>query len=136
MNPIPLLPVPMPPTTHAMSRRGIRHYSPYNLRSRSPNQRLEDHLSLPPRRPPTVARADPPAYCHAQNQAPQVNIVSQTEFNKPTYCLPSSTQTVVFLDHISRVCPYFTSLLTFTKILLQNMGGLGDQLNHILEMLD
>ena len=83
-----------------------------------------------------MARDNPPAHCCAQNQAPQVNIVSQTEFNKPAYCLPLSTQTVVFLDHVSWVCPYFTSLLTFTKILLQNMGGLGDQLNRILEMLD
>ena len=95
----------MPPTTRAMSRRGIRHYSPYNLRSRGPNQRLEDRLSLPPRRPPTVARDDPPAHRRAQNQVPQVNIVSQTEFNKPAYCLPLSTQTVVLLDQVPRVCP-------------------------------
>ena len=126
----------MPPTTRAMSHRGIRHYSPYNLRSRGPNQRLEDRLSPPPRRPPTVARADPPAHRHAQNRVPQVNIVSQIGFNKPAYCLPSSTQTVVFVDHVPWVCPYFTSLLTFTKTLLQYVGGIGDQLNRILEMLE
>ncbi|KAI6043258.1 hypothetical protein EDC04DRAFT_2600304 [Pisolithus marmoratus] len=43
----------MSPITHGMARKGIRHYVPYNLRSRGPNQTLLDLSTLPstPRTP-------------------------------------------------------------------------------------
>ncbi|KAI6044170.1 hypothetical protein EDC04DRAFT_2599744 [Pisolithus marmoratus] len=45
----------MPPMTRGMARKGVRHYAPYNLRSRGPNQTLLD-LSSPPSTPRTPVR--------------------------------------------------------------------------------
>ncbi|KAI6006104.1 hypothetical protein EDD15DRAFT_2359240 [Pisolithus albus] len=46
-------PPPMSPVTRGMARKGIRHYAPYNLRSRGRNQTLLDLSTLPstPRTP-------------------------------------------------------------------------------------
>ncbi|KAI5996409.1 hypothetical protein EDD15DRAFT_2365257 [Pisolithus albus] len=43
----------MSPITCGMARKGVRHYAPYNLRSRGPDQTLLDLLTLPstPRTP-------------------------------------------------------------------------------------
>ncbi|KAI6103710.1 hypothetical protein EDD16DRAFT_1641006 [Pisolithus croceorrhizus] len=45
----------MSPITRSMARKGVRHYAPYNLRSRGPDQTLLDLSTLPPT-PRTLVR--------------------------------------------------------------------------------
>ncbi|KAI5994642.1 hypothetical protein EDC04DRAFT_2613142 [Pisolithus marmoratus] len=64
----------MSPITRGMARKGIRHYAPYNLRSRGPDQTLLD-LSTLPSTPRTPVRPRNAVRAHTGVPAPPVHAV-------------------------------------------------------------